>query len=343
MTPARTRENYNHQEQQLHPVIYTGLAPRAAAILDKMERCSPVALRNVNTNHMNKDFLQNWNTSSKIGFPQHLPYTKHVLPHPTIEIYNMVLLLYAKEPGPVHIAQQAEDVIWSMIERFIQQTNLKMDQWENNLLPSKENWNCVLTCWSKNTDSYRAFHAYSFLKSWIEWNKHARTLCGAEKYNIDPDLDSYCLVLQSCLYNSPPPHIASKDGQKTIQDKERAIEVGSGVSMRLWQQLEKSTIALDSRTYCLTLRSICQTLELSSSTSKVTLLSAMKRVFRKCCEDGLLTTEILEVVRMTSTDSQFALLIGSNMSLVDAEKHAVPTEEIMKTLPSEWFQKTTLI
>lgn len=343
MTPARTRGDYNQLQQHIHPVTFTGLAPRAAAILDKMERCSPVALRNVNTNQVNNDFFENWNASSKIGFPQHLPYTKHVLPHPTTEIYNMVLLLYAKEPGRLHIAEQAEDVVWSMIERFIQQTNLKMDQRKNNILPSKENWNCVLTCWSINTDPYRAFHAYSFLKSWIEWNKHEKSLLSAEEYNIDPDLESYCLVLQSCLYNSPPPHIAHNDGQKTIQDKERAMEVGSGVSMRLWQQMEKSTIALDSRTYCLTLRSICQTLELSSSTSKVTVLSAMKRVFRKCCEDGLLTSEILEVVRMASTDSQFAQLIGSKMSLVDAEKTAVPTEEIIKSLPPEWFQKKALI
>jgi len=51
------------------------------------------------------------------NYPHHLLNINFALPTPTRAIYNMVLVAYAKENGSIHVAQQTEDVIWSMISR----------------------------------------------------------------------------------------------------------------------------------------------------------------------------------------------------------------------------------
>jgi hypothetical protein len=332
MTPSATRESSN--QQVVHPFTFTGLAPRAAAILDRMERSSPIALRHNNLNQMNNDLMQNSHKTGRLRVPQHLPYTKHVLPYPTIEIYNMVLLLHAKESGPVHIAQQAEDVIWSMIERYTRQIELKTKNKEQHILPSVENWNCVLRCWSISSDSDRAFHAYSFMKSWVEWNVHQGEIANETS---EPDLDSYHFVLQSCLADNSNNGAVSERNNGAREEFERAAEVGSGVALRLLQDMEKFALAPSSQTYFLLLRSICQSADFAT-TSK--LLTVQKKVFQKCCKDGLLTPEILDVARIASTEAQFAELIGNKVNLVYQDQKSLSTDKILKNLPPEWVKNT---
>ena len=62
------------------------------------------------------------------NYPQHLSHIKSALPTPTRKIYNMVLLSYSKEAGSMHIAQQAEDVVWSMIVHGLQKMQRQLQQ-----------------------------------------------------------------------------------------------------------------------------------------------------------------------------------------------------------------------
>ena len=323
-------------------VNFYGLAQRAGAILRRMEQCSPLALRTKqhsslstasdtrlvddNSKEMGEyksegesdgdDRLGSANLAEESyqgvysDFPRHLASLKYALPTPTRSIYNMVLKSYAKELGLIHIAQEAEDVIWSMIVRAMQlQTSQneskddgdkeKDDSVKPNkpkpdaLFPSTENWNCALKCWSRSTDPDRAFHAYSFLTSWMEWSKQYQAN-GEEDNN--PNSESFQLVLRSCLVES---------GEFKDMELQRAEEMGSGVAIRLWKE-RSETITLDSTLYHQVIQAICQTSELPSTSSNTAALQALVRVFIKCHRDGMVTLEILDLVQAATTKSQFA-------------------------------------
>ena len=55
------------------------------------------------------------------------------------------------------------------------------------------------------------------------------------------------------------------------------------------------------------IRAICQTADLPSTKSNKALV-ALARVFTKCCEDGMDTPEIVEMVKAATTKPQFAQL-----------------------------------
>ena len=156
-----TPENPPKRDEAQPAVKFYGLAQRAGAILRRMEQCSPLALRikqqsslstasdtrlvDDNSKEVGEcksegesdgdDRLGNANLAEESyqgvysDFPRHLASLKYALPTPTRSIYNMVLKSYAKELGPIHIAQEAEDVIWSMIVRAMQ---LQTSQNESN-------------------------------------------------------------------------------------------------------------------------------------------------------------------------------------------------------------------
>ena len=267
------------------------------------------------------------------NYPKHLSHTKFELPLPTDRIYNMVLKAYAKEGGDAHVSQQAEDVVWGMIVRATQQMKLQQQQQQQRiesaevdkedenkmmstgrlqqdsvvlLYPTLENWNCVLKCWSKSTNTDRAFHAYAFLLSWMEWNNHSD---GKGQHAIvhNPDVKSFHLVLQSCLVSGvvEDEGTSSTDGNTEMQ---RTKEMGSGVAIRLWKDFSYLTEdKLDSTTYHMIIRAICQTADLPSTKSNKALV-ALARVFTKCCEDGMDTPEIVEMVKAATTKPQFAQL-----------------------------------
>eukprot|EP00571_Detonula_confervacea_P013917 CAMPEP_0172302480 /NCGR_PEP_ID=MMETSP1058-20130122/4186_1 /TAXON_ID=83371 /ORGANISM="Detonula confervacea, Strain CCMP 353" /LENGTH=630 /DNA_ID=CAMNT_0013012985 /DNA_START=25 /DNA_END=1917 /DNA_ORIENTATION=- len=357
MTPENPPTNMDEAQQP--DIVFAGLAQRAGAILQRMEQCSsPLALRNIlqsnkessahlreETNNVEEnskeagvvDSTPSYNASYQgvySDFPQHLSFTKFAVPTPTRAIYNMVLLSYGKESGAIHIAQQAEDVVWSMIVRAsamqmqMQQSQARPQCDESNdkkeedivvandttnemdvpLFPSIENWNCVLKCWSRSTDTDRAFHSYSFLLSCLEWNnqqcqdndKELGNNKGSLGSVSNPNVESFHLVLQSCLVD------VSKD---TTEFQQRAKEMGSGVAIRLWKEMQNLDITIDSTTYHEVIQAICQTSELPSASSSTTkALAALARVFTNCCQDGMVTPEILDLVRAATTESQFAQL-----------------------------------
>jgi len=320
-------------------ITFTGLAQRAGAILERMQQCSPVALIDRHTSEskvtspnsndgeekagdsLHTESESNMQSRSYQGiysdYPHHLDKAKFALPFPTRAIYNMVLLSYAKEPGPIRIAQQAEDVVWSIIVRATQQVQQQTDASTGHdiLLPSIENWNCVLKCWSRNTDSDRAFHAFSFLLSWKKWNEKwsGDTTTKEEQEHDDtskPNMESFSLVLQSCLAGDIDANEYLYESQDV--NYQRAKEMGSGVAIRLWNELQNSTdlLDIDSNMYHQFLQAICQTSELPSSSSSTTprALAALARVFTKCSKDGMVTPEILARVKNATTESQFAKL-----------------------------------
>ena len=347
-------------------ITFSGLAPRANSILERMELCSPIELEinrlKSNTNIMDKvDDDDNTSTAfpqsslPPVGsyqgiyaqFPHHLTTIKHTLPAPTRKIYTMVLLLYAKESGPIHVAQQAEDVVWSMVLRANQQPR-PLPEKDNddefkleNLNPSMEHWNCVLQCWSMSKDPDRGFHAYSFLRSWVQWNN----LCENNTNSLEihsPTIESYQSVLRACLWNT------TSNGKV---EELRAREIGSGVAIRLWKDVEglsssssssSSSSLWSSSSYALLLRAICQTSELPSTSSTRPAVTSFARVFRRCCKDGMMTHEILQLARDATTDSQFSQLVGKDVKLVDDEGHFVSVEEIANRVPFEWMKNSAL-
>jgi hypothetical protein len=266
-------------------------------------------------------------------YPHHLLDMTYALPIPTRAVYNMVLLTYAKEIGSIHVAQQAEDVIWSMISRAnIAMTLLDKSKHDilgdyviQPLLPTTENWNCVLKCWSRSNDIDRAFHAYSFLVSWIEWNRYydESNVNNENSSSLDniatPDLESFRLVLRLCLVNDEDDGL-SKEYSESLH---RAKEMGSGVAVRLWKEMQNyysnsnntsTTINYNSTIYHDITRAICQTTELpstSTSPSSTTrrALRALASVYKQCSDDGMLTAEIFDLVKGVMSKSQFARLL----------------------------------
>ena len=362
-------------------IQFTGLAQRAGAILQRMEKCSSLALRNDNTIKKSKSSSGDKNPQLKTeelngkssasvttgsssyqniysDYPKHLSYTKFALPSPTRAIYNMVLLTYSKEVGPLHVAQQAEDVVWSMIVRAMQhhhqqqqqqqleQQQCNQSQHDDNdeessdsekkkvtstdteqqskdvlmpLFPSIDNWNCVLKCWSNSTDTYRAYHAFSFLLSWMEWNKqYQEQEIESDGIINNPNMESFRLVLQSCLvddeiYVGTPSENSEPKEEDTIATAtlQRMKKIGSGIAIRLWNEMQKSSSnnddQIDSIIYHQLIQAICQSSELpSSSTSRA--LAALARVYTQCCNDGMNTSAIVNMVKYATTKSQFAQL-----------------------------------
>mmetsp|Transcript_8865 Transcript_8865/g.16475 ORF Transcript_8865/g.16475 Transcript_8865/m.16475 type:complete len:261 (+) Transcript_8865:2-784(+) len=255
----------------------------------------------------------------------------------------MVLISYAKEAGGLHVAQQAEDVVWSMISRAVgqmrqqRQQRSKIEQTITNecnendevgiddgnssnsphvILPTIENWNCVLDCWSRSTDPDRAYRAYSFLLEWTEWNEACRDneelREGVNLVDVHyPNLDSFRAILQCCLVATTTTTAteASREFENEA-DFHRAREMGAGVATRLWK--ERTTtwyLALNSAVYLDVLRAICQSAELPCKSAKGSkALNDLARVFTQCREDDMVTPEILDVVRDATTEKQFAQL-----------------------------------
>lgn len=232
-------------------VAFVGLAQRAGAILQRMEQCTPPILPSQKhsaaaaTPTATREILQapplveaargatyqGVYSDCDPPVPPHLSRTKYALPAPTRTIYDMVLKAYAKEPGPRRVAEQAEDVVWSIAARAVQlrrrtppardpdggkikggglnsdgRDALQPPPW-----PSLEHWHCVLTCWSRSTDPDRAYHAYAFLLAWREWHElcsRDRELWDAsstvapgtveEDLHQPPNVESLSLVLESC-------------------------------------------------------------------------------------------------------------------------------------------------
>ena len=324
-----------NDQQQLDLPSYTGLAQRAGAILQRMEQCNPLALINKKLQQHqsgNSDTINSTispiTTGSVVSYqnvysdyPHHLLNTKFALPSPTRAIYNMVLLSYRKELGPIHIAQQAEDIIWSMIIRAMhhQSAEPKYDESKDNndaaavvdqplddaLFPTLENWNCILECWLRSTDTNRAFHAFLFLLSWKEWNKqYQQDVLELETKNdmgahaiSHPSMESFDLVLQSCLVIED---IATSEEEANDTDVSlhRAKDVGSSVAIRLWNEMQNSNItSIDSAMYYQIIHAICQSSELPSTQSSSTRpLAALARVYTKCCTDGTCLECTLEAV-----------------------------------------------
>jgi len=114
------------------------------------------------------------------------------------------------------------------------------------LFPTTDNWNCVLKCWSRIADIDRAFYAYSFLVLWLEWiihyedelNKNACVDGDRNSSSLDdiasPDLESFRLVIRSCLVNDEDNNV-SKEYSESLR---RAKEMGSGVAVRLWKEMQ---------------------------------------------------------------------------------------------------------
>ena len=288
-----------------------------------MEKCSPVALQYVKPDQICKDGLQISDRAGSIRIPQHLPHTKHSLPSPTKEIYHMVLLMYAKESGSALIAQQAEDVVYSMIERYMQH-ELTTNQSKHKIWPTKENWDCVLKCWSISSDPDRAVHAHAFLRSWIDWNKHLESH-GIGTFIETPDIHSYHLVLESCIV--------------TQRDNIRAVQLSSRIAMEIWDATKESMLQedFDSKTYFLILRSFCQISDVQSKSHMINNFNFVKKVFRKCCEAGQLTAEMVEVTRNALPNSEFLRLLGNHDTMIDKERNALPTRTIMQNVPANWI------
>ena len=87
----------------------------------------------------------------------------------------------------------------------------------------------------------------------------------------------------------------------------RAKEIGSGVSIKVWNELQQSNIEIDSELYYKVIQAICQTSELPSAKSTTRSLAALARVF-KFSKDGMVNPEITRLVRANMTASQFTQL-----------------------------------
>mmetsp|Transcript_11426 Transcript_11426/g.28150 ORF Transcript_11426/g.28150 Transcript_11426/m.28150 type:complete len:659 (-) Transcript_11426:1200-3176(-) len=298
-----------------------------------------------------------WERRSYQDHPNtHLSQTKFALPQPTRAIYNMVMLAYAKEFGQGgRVAQESEDVVWGMLVRAIQRMhsvqleqqrvdgvpgNGKILEASSLLFPSIENWNCALRCWSTSADPDRSFRSYSFLLSWMEWNEKFRKHFVDRKKKLPeskvvsledvddaiirhPDAESFRLVLRSCLVEARTFGGGGEfdDGDDTEDDNiRRAKEMGSGVAIRLWKEMlndnsrKTSAAILDSEAYHGVVGAICQTPDLSINSKA---LSALARVLARCRKEGMITTEISDLVRAAASESQFARLLGANDAAVE--------------------------
>ena len=132
-----------------------------------------------------------------------------------------------------------------------------------------------------------------------------------------PDMDSFYFVLQSCLVNDDFDIAEDGDTNSTDESKDarlqRAKEMGAGVAIRLWNEMQRgsnneTSMEIDSTMYYEILQAICQSSELPSSTKSKTTsrpLAALARVFTSCCKDGMNTLEIMNLVRDHTTESQF--------------------------------------
>ena len=89
--------------------------------------------------------------------------------------------------------------------------------------------------------------------------------------------------------------------------RQRAKEIGSGVSIKVWNELQQSNIEIDSELYYKVIQAICQTSELPSAKSTTRSLAALARVF-KFSKDGMVNPEITRLVRANMTASQFTQL-----------------------------------
>ena len=90
--------------------------------------------------------------------------------------------------------------------------------------------------------------------------------------------------------------------------RQRAKEIGSGVSIKVWNELQQSNIEIDSELYYKVIQAICQTSELPSAKSTTRSLAALARVITKCSKDGMVNPEITRLVRANMTASQFTQL-----------------------------------
>jgi hypothetical protein len=349
-----------HEHTNATQPLFTGLAQRAGAILQRMELCTPphshhltplARGRGEDTTTPTSDFSAASSSSPSTPAQHqynlhstyqgsihpnnstHLHHTKFALPTPTREIYNMVLLSYSKEVGPIHVAQQAEDVIWSMIVRARQQEQQLPLLPVLLLLPSTENWNCVLKCWSRSSELHRSFYAYSFLQSWIEWNNRYQALLlhdeeGIATYEDDmmrgskPNTESFRLVLQSCLVDDENISLSDNNTPSSFhhtKSSHAAKQIGSGVAIHLWKEMQK--LENDSTSYLMLVQAICQTSELPTTVSTSKSLTALARIYSSCCKDGKLTDEISNLVEAATTKSQFTQL----QSMVDTTTSASST------------------
>lgn len=372
-------------------VEITGAAQRGYAILERMEWCSPAFLpqlrkwqrqqqlqqglgsgggeRLVDLSNDESDVTtaSSSSTSTTSDYhtnkvPKHLIQTKQAIPTPTSAIYNMVLLLYGKEPGSKYVAQQAEDVVWGMIVRGLQLEEFseshsiggpdngrkkgggyrggkeeKKNDGEDTssalpLYPNTQNWNCVLQCWSNSTDPNRAFFAYSFFNSWMEWN----TKCvGREGKELEVggkasrcDLDSFHLMLKSCVVEEFTTFDDEGDNNNTTTSTklitQRAKDIGSRVAIGIWRDMrvwkdhnnaESKTLTSD--TYHQLLRALCQTSDVSSRG----LLATVAKVFQSCRSGGMETKEITHLVRRVMTETQFQKLLRVSEVVTSVENN----------------------
>lgn len=328
-------------------VQITGTAQRGNAILERMEMCSPVFLPQMRIwqrqqqqrqfrqrggdvfdfSSLEQPAIESISSSSSVldhhaaKVPKHLLQTKQAIPTPTRAIYNMVLLLYAKEAGPRYVAEQAEDVVWGMIVRGLQLeefhklhdgiegAKIQDEEMSTPLFPSTQNWNCVLQSWSNSADPNRAFFAYSFFKSWVEWNESRSGEVDGSIY----DLQSFHWMLKACVVDEFTVLDDEGDSNNSATSEklliQRAKEVGSRVAIGIWRDMrtrrnENSQIRLTSDTYEHLLLAMCQTTDRSRG-----LLAAVAAVFQSCRNDGMETKQITELVRGVMTESQFQKLL----------------------------------
>ncbi|KAL3770740.1 hypothetical protein ACHAW5_001457 [Stephanodiscus triporus] len=342
------------------------MAQRAGEILLRMELCAPPSILLLLQRRRGEeggsggsdldDDDDNDSDYSRPDFPRHLADARFALPVPTRAIYDMVLLAYAKEYGPRRVAEQAEDVVWSMIARAMamrggrrrrrgrprlddgggevvddEAGEEEADDDDLILLPTTENWNCVLKCWSRSDDPDRAFFSYSFLLSWMEWIRRGQANDGEG----GPNEESFRWVLRSCLadddeYDPVGLKLRGTNKDEVSESRRRAREMGSGVAVRLWREMQNYSDGVtryDSTTYHDAIRAICQTLELPSSSSSTTTttttttraLTTLVRVYSRCRADGMLTPEITDLVKSATTKLQFARLLAKADALDDVE------------------------
>jgi len=160
----------------------------------------------------------------------------------------------------------------------------------------------------------------------MEWNRRGEANDGEG----GPDEESFRWVLRSCLvdddeYDRVELKLRGTKKDEVSESRRRAREMGSGVAVRLWREMQNYSDGVtryDSTTYHDAIRAICQTLELSSSSSSTTrtrALTTLVRVYSRCREDGMLTPEIMDLVKSATTESQFARLLAKADALDDAE------------------------
>ena len=109
--------------------------------------------------------------------------------------------------------------------------------------------------------------------------------------------------------------------------------------MEIWDATKESMLQedFDSKTYFLILRSFCQISDVQSKSHMINNFNFVKKVFRKCCEAGQLTAEMVEVTRNALPNSEFLRLLGNHDTMIDKERNALPTRTIMQNVPANWI------